>query len=222
VQIEERSPEATLEKTVDELNGLMAVETSPRTGVVTLRVQTPWPEVSSLIAERLIAELNQFNLATRQSRAAAERRFTENRLAESRAELEAAEATYESFLKQNRQFNSPELRFEEDRHRRNVQMRQEVVNSLATAFEQARVDEVRDTPVLTVVDHPRPATEPNARGTIRKAALAGVFGAMLGLVIAMTVDWMRQARQEGNAELDELIKHGKGLLPRRWRSRPAA
>ncbi len=44
--------------------------------------------------------------------------------------------------------------FEHDRLERPVSMRQELVTAMAQAYEQARVDEVRNTPVITVIDQP--------------------------------------------------------------------
>ena len=46
-------------------------------GVVTFEVETFNPQLSAKIAQRLLDLLNRFNLETRQSQAAAERRFTE-------------------------------------------------------------------------------------------------------------------------------------------------
>jgi len=91
---------------------------------------------------------------TRQSQAAAERGFTEERMAEAQEELRAAENELQRFLQNNRQFqNSPELVFQHDRLQRRVAMRQQVYTSLVQSYEQARIDEVPNTPVITVVEY---------------------------------------------------------------------
>ena len=66
-----------------------------------------------------------------------------------------AERAREDFLRQNRGFgNSPELMSEHDRLQRQVAMRQEVYTSLLRSQEQARIDAVRDTPLLAFIDTP--------------------------------------------------------------------
>ena len=44
--------------------------------------------------------------------------------------------------------------FGHDRLERQVSVRQELVTAMAQAYEQARVDEVRNAPVITVIDQP--------------------------------------------------------------------
>ena len=57
------------------------------TGMVNVSVRTRSPQVSLAIAQRLLDGLNHFNLATRQSQASAERRFTEGRLQAAKTSL---------------------------------------------------------------------------------------------------------------------------------------
>ena len=110
----------------------------------------------SIGASRPILDLvHTFDLTTRQTQAGAERRFSGERLAELTGELRDAEDTLKSFLIENRVFsNSPALQFEHDRLQRAVTMRQELVTSLAQAYERARIEEVRNTPVITLIDPP--------------------------------------------------------------------
>ena len=64
------------------LSGMMEAELDRPSSVVTFAVETENPHLSAKIAQRVLDLLNRFNLETRQSQAAAERRFTEVRLAE--------------------------------------------------------------------------------------------------------------------------------------------
>ena len=102
-------------------------------------------------------------------------------------ELRDAEAGLESFLQRNRRYqDSPQLVVEFGRLQRRVELRQQVANSLSQAFEQSRIEEVRNTPVVTIVERPEGAAKP-AR-TLRQAALVGgVLGglATLGFIFAL-------------------------------------
>ena len=118
------------------------------------------------INHRLIDLVNEFNLRTRQSQAANEREFTERRLGRSGSELRTTEDQLQSFLQRNRDYtNSPALTFQVERLQREVSMRQEVFTTLAQALEQAKIEEVRDTPVITVVQRPELPVRPDPGGS---------------------------------------------------------
>jgi uncharacterized protein involved in exopolysaccharide biosynthesis len=160
--------------------------TVQRTGVVTLDVTVRQADLSVQINQRLLDLLNQFNLQTRQSQAAQERRFTERRLAEVRQDLRTAEDRLQQFMQRNRDFrNSPELTFQADRLKREVTMQQDVFTTLAQAFEQAKIEEVRDTPVITVIQRPEIPARPDPRGLVGKGLLGLLLGLLLGAGFAL-------------------------------------
>jgi uncharacterized protein involved in exopolysaccharide biosynthesis len=110
---------------------------------------------------RLVSE---FNLNRRQTKAGADRRFVETRVRESLDSLRGAEAALEAFLQRNREYrNSPQLVFAYDRLDREVRMRQQLYTTLIQSYESARIDEVRNTPVITVMEAPDLPARPDAR-----------------------------------------------------------
>src|SRR5690606_1353394 len=90
LQVEAPDPERRRVRAMRALTGMIAATTTP-TGLVRLEVTSPWPDLSSSVATRLIELINEFNLATRQSNAAAERRFVEARLDDARDSLRHTE-----------------------------------------------------------------------------------------------------------------------------------
>jgi uncharacterized protein involved in exopolysaccharide biosynthesis len=202
----DKKPAAPIRRQVaiEKLGDLLQVEMSPRTGIVTFAVTTKRPELSAQIAERLLGEINRFNLESRQSQASAERRFTEGRVATVRQELREAEGRLEAFLRQNRQFrSSPELTLRQERLRQDVALIQDVYTTLAQAYEQAKIEEVRDTPVITVVERPELAVRPDPRGLIKKGILALVLGAALGIMLAFLREAMSRTSRDAAAEVEE-------------------
>jgi uncharacterized protein involved in exopolysaccharide biosynthesis len=181
------------------------------TGMVTVSVRTESPYASLAIARRLLEGLHHFNLITRQSQAREERRFTEGRLAEARDSLRSAEDALQRFLQANRQFaESSALTFQRDRLQREVLLQQQVVTSLAQQYEQNRIQEVRDTPVITVIDKPNLAArpDPRLRGLI---LLLGVLAGMsVGFLIVVWRDGWRRGRSEGTDP-------GLALLAGEWK-----
>jgi len=162
------------------------------TGTVELKVRTASPLLSLQIANRLMALLSEFNLEKRQSQAAAERKFVEGRAAAVRSRLDSAESRLQAFMQRNRDYrNSPPLLFEYDRLLRDVTMQQQVYTSVSQAFEQARIDEVRNTPVLTLVDPPRLPAQPDRRWILVKGLLALLMGALIGVFVALARDFLQ-------------------------------
>lgn len=170
------------------------IETYRETELIRIEVTTRWPTVSQGAAQRLLDLVSRFNLTTRQTQAGAERRFIEARLEAARGELLAAEERLQTFLQRNREFrDSPALVFENDRLTREVELRQQVVTSLVQSFEQARIDEVRNTPLTTIVEPPDLPPQPDPRRLVLKTLLGLTAGLLSGTFLAAVRDFSRRA-----------------------------
>lgn len=215
LEIEAATAARRREKSMARLREMVSSRLAYETGVVTASVTSPWPALSAQVAQRLLDLTAEFNVATRQSSAVAERRFIEERHGVALAQLRAAEDRFQGFLQANRQYqNSPALVFEADRRQREVALRQQVYASLAQALEQARIDEVRDTPVLTVLEPPEPAAIPDARGTVMRGMLGFGFGVVLALVLALLRDYVRRSREADRPDYREFVRLRQSALGR--------
>jgi uncharacterized protein involved in exopolysaccharide biosynthesis len=186
LEIEAKTPERRRLLTRVWLAKNMQVSTTRETGLVRLSVSTRWPELSLQIADTLLARLDSFNRQRRRTHAGSERAFVEERLGESQERLGVAEQQLLSFLQRNREYaNSPLLTYEYERLQREVVREQTLNTSLAQAFEQARLEEVRNTPVVTVVEPPELPARPDSRLLVVKLLVALVVGALLGALLAL-------------------------------------
>jgi uncharacterized protein involved in exopolysaccharide biosynthesis len=213
LRVSGRNPNALREKTLDELRThVVSATVATRTsGAVTVSVRTRSPEASLQIAQRLLDGLNQFNRTTRQGQAGEERRFVEARLNEARVGLRAAEDRLQQFLQQNRIANSPQLKFDQERLERELSLQQQVVVELSQQFEDARIREVRDTPVITVIDHPALPATPLPAHRIRLLVLGTFAAVMIGAaVIIARAGWHRQREMSGDPSY--------AMLADEWRS----
>ncbi|HVD60915.1 MAG TPA: hypothetical protein VNC11_08590 [Gemmatimonadaceae bacterium] len=173
----------------DRLKGQVNPSVSARTGVITVNVWAKYPELAVQIARNLLDQVNVFNLNNRQQQAGAERAFIEKRLADAQSQLSNAENNLQAFLTENRDFrSSPTLQLEFDRLNRAVASRQSLYNSLATSYEQAKIEEVRDLPVITVLEPPELPIMADPRGGKRKTLLGIIIGLVAGIVIAFVID----------------------------------
>ena len=219
---EGETPDDRVYAAVRELDDLVATRVDPSTRIVRLTTSAPWPELAVLTSQRLLELVNEFNLERRQSRAAQERIFVEARVQEVGSELRAAESELERWLSENRRYEeSPQMRFEFGRLQRRVSLLQDTYTSLAQNHEQARLDEVRNTPVITVMDPPRLPAEQTAPNHALNVFLGLLFGAALALAVVVGSDLTRRARRsrpEDFAQLRDATREALGGLGRRART----
>jgi uncharacterized protein involved in exopolysaccharide biosynthesis len=194
LEIEEDTEPLRDEETIEWLREeAVSVSTGRETGTVTLSTVTEWPDLSQAITQELLDEVALFNLDTRQSQAASERSFIEARVENAENELELAEEAQRAFLEANRQWeNSPLLQFQHDGLQRELSLRQSVLTTLVQSYEQARISEVRDTPVITILQAPFLPPGPDDRRLVLSAALGIVLGGMAGIVFAFLIEAFRR------------------------------
>lgn len=219
--IKATEPALRRDMAIRKLNDDVSVSTNAKTGVVTMRVSSKSAPLSAAISSRLLELLNRFNQETRRGQASAERKFTEDRVAAVKKDLRNAEDAYQQFVQTNRVTSAvSSSNVQKDRLDREVRMQTELYTNLAKAYEQAKIDEVRDTPVITVVERPEAAARPDSRGILTKAIASLVAGLVLGIIMALIIDGLQGSGNSGNAEGDEFRKLGNATLRdlrRPWR-----
>jgi uncharacterized protein involved in exopolysaccharide biosynthesis len=195
-------PRSNREAAINYLRQAVNATVSPRSGILTVQVTTTSPILAQQVARRLLDEVTRFNLETQHARMGAERQFAQRRLEEAGNALRDAERRFEAFLRTNRQFgNSPELMLREDALRRDVGFRQQIFTSLAQSVAEARMEEERDTPIITVIEQPEIPLHAASRGIIVKSAFAGILGLLAGavLVLGRTAATLRRIGRGGSA-----------------------
>lgn len=214
-EIDEEWKEKGIQKAMERLSKNMSVTVDDVSGLVRLRVTTKWPSLSFGIVDALLVSLERYNLENRQTLGRAERVFVEGRLQEAMANLRVTEDSLQQFLQRNRQFrDSPVLVFENDRLQRSVTLRQQVVLTLTQALEQARVSEVRDTPLFAVVSQPLTPAKHDRRNMLLKAI--GLYVVLLGfgIIVAFVSEIARMAggTRAPEGELRRLLTETKEEL----------
>jgi uncharacterized protein involved in exopolysaccharide biosynthesis len=214
LKVKPAAPDERLDRAVIALGEIVRTREIKALGAVEVTVTTPWPSVSLDIANRLVSGVQRFNVETRKSQAAAERQFVEARAEEAQRALREAEDRLQVFLQRNRSFVAPQLAFERDRLEREVALHQGVYTTLLQSREEARIREVRDTPVVTMLEEPRLPVLRESRGTMLKAALGALAGALLSLVIAFVLDGLADARRLPRQDAREFFTLLDQITPR--------
>ncbi len=191
--------EERIERAIGALSRDLSVTTDRDTGIVRFSVTTSDPVLSRGMAALVLELVNDFDLTTRRSQASAERLFSGERLTQLTGELREAEDSLMNFSLENRLFgNSPPLQLEFERLQRAVARREALVTSLAQAHESARIEEVRNTPVITLIESPRVPALRDPRGRVRTVAVGLVTGTILGAFLA----FIRNYREEDHMKED--------------------
>ena len=200
----------SLERGAKKLAGLVSVGVDAQTNIVTVKVELPSPDLAAAVANRLVAYVNDFNAQTRQSQARERRKFVEQRVAASEQDLHEAEDALKRFYQANRSWlQAPHLIFEEGQLRRQVALRQELYLTLRREYETARIEEVNDTPVITVIDTAVPPQRKSSPKRRLWAALAFVLTGIFGVFWAFGADYVERAKRDQGALYGELVSNAR-------------
>lgn len=188
------------------LTNMVDVSISRSTGVVAVSVESRWRSVSLDIVTRLIKGVSEFNEEVRQGQAAAERKFVGERLAITSDELRAAEDRLANFLRMNRVLsNSPQLIVERERLQRELSLRQQMAATLTQSYEEARIREVRDTPVITVFEPPAAPVKPEQRHLLLPVFIGLTLGGAVGVLAVLLSAMMARRRAAGDHDANEFF-----------------
>lgn len=204
---------------LDHLRSHLEIRIDPRTQVVTAEFTSVNPRLSVWVLQRLLDELNQFNISTLQTGAREKAQFIQERVTAMRGEVAAAQANLQDFLVANRQYQeSPALTFRRAQLQQAYDSKQQTLTTLLSSLEQARIDAYRDMPVVTVLDHPLLPARPSGP----KRVLLSIEITMLWLGCAVLWIIGRAVLAAGAAQRPEeaaSIREQWGALARPFRVR---
>lgn len=190
--------------------------TNDQTGTVTYDLSLGDPELASAVARRLFNQLIRFNTETRNSAASERRKFAERELTRARTTLHDAEEKLRMFLEQNREgLNAPRLSLQQRQLQRQIDVLAQVSSQLASEVQQARIDEVRDTPVLTLVEVPEPPLRRDSPRRKRMTLIGLVLGLAAGVAAAALTGIGERLQSMDPVGYEQL----RSLLRRKQRSR---
>ncbi|HJQ12385.1 MAG TPA: GNVR domain-containing protein [Gemmatimonadaceae bacterium] len=197
LRIRNDDPVRRMEIALKKMQKSIVTDFDIKTNVVDLVVKARWSDLAAAMANRTIQLVDSFNREQRVTRARSRRVFLQNRVDSARLELQQAEERQRFFYEQNRQWrSSPQLVFEEGQLRRNVDVSTDLYLQLQQQFEAARLDEINDAALITVVD---PAHAPHKAQWPRYwllLASALAVGTLIGIMVAgsatILADWRRR------------------------------
>ena len=205
-EVDSESETGRIQTTIGRIASTVVARTDPNTGLVRIRTLTPNPITTVWLNHQILRRVIDYNLTRRQSKARSEREFLEERQDSARLALNAAESELEAFLDANRgsSASSPRIQFEEQRLQRHVSNLSQIYSALVQAYEEARIEEVRDTPVMTVVEGPEFSLVPVGRPPLINGILFAFAAGALALMIAFVDAFFRKEQVDRPAQFQEL------------------
>jgi uncharacterized protein involved in exopolysaccharide biosynthesis len=179
-------------RAMDAVSARLSIGPEKETGVVDLAFRADDPALAEQVVDRLLALLNEFNGEIQRTRAAEEERFVAGRLNEAQQQLRSAEQLLQTFLERNASWQqSASLTFEHGRAQREVDIRREVYVALLRSRDEARINSVRDTPSITVIDAPTGSGKKQSRRLVFRTLAGGMVALAFGLFIAFVREGTR-------------------------------
>ena len=164
----------------------IAARADVRTNIISISATARYPQLSRDLAQRLLDALDSMNISFRREQSRESRQFFESRVADTQRELDSAETALRQFLERNRATqNSPLLTFEQARLTRAADLKRAVYTTVVQQYEEAKLQEARNVPVLTVLS---PPTIPVRKSGPPRRFIVAV-GFLLGLLTALAWDW---------------------------------
>ncbi len=192
------TPALRRDRAITELRAQFHVNMAEKSGIINVTCTLPSAELARATTDRAIALINEFNILRRRSQASQERQFAERRVTELRAELAAINERWLTFLRANRGFTGNfEQTFENEKFAREAEVQKGVLAALRNTYEQAKMDEVRTTPVITVIDKPMLPTAQDPRGIVMRTTIALFAGLFLGILLALWKEFARITNADG-------------------------
>lgn len=178
--------EEEYEKTLRELRRELLVSIDGKTNVVTISIMTRDPELSAAIVNNVTRELDSFIRTKQVSSASEQRKWIEARLIEVKRDLERTENALKEFRQRNRRVaDSPQLLLEQERLIREVTINSTVYTELKKQLEIAKIEEIKNMPLVNVMDAARPAVKkekPNRTLIVASSFLLTLLGSVLWVI----------------------------------------
>jgi uncharacterized protein involved in exopolysaccharide biosynthesis len=159
-KIKQKNPERDYEVALLNLRTGLDVALDLKTAVLTMSIETEEPQLSADILNNTIRVTDKFIRTQRNTNASEQRKWIEARLVEVKADLSRAENALKEFREKNRMVSgSPQLLLDQERLMREMQINSTMYVELKKQYELIKIEEIRTTPIINVMDYARPAAK---------------------------------------------------------------
>ena len=148
-----------MDNAIEKLSEQIFVE-EEESGLIKISVMMEEPKLSSDISNYIANYIKEYISDVMLSYSSTHREFIEERLMYSKKELSKSEEDLKEFSEKNPfAVDTPELQLQRGRLMRNMEVNQQVYITLRQQYEMARINELKETPVINILDLAEPPSE---------------------------------------------------------------
>tara|TARA_Y100001970_G_C14098723_1_gene784229 strand:+ start:61 stop:1107 length:1047 start_codon:yes stop_codon:yes gene_type:complete len=186
-------------------NDIVNISKDNLTSLYTLEVIAAEPKLSSEIASVIINELDKYQRDYNAMKTTETREFIESRLNDTNLELEKAEEKLKNFRERNRNIlTSPKLQMHQDRLVRDVSVLLSVFTTLKQQLETAKIDEVKESDYIIILDDPEIPIHPSAPRKKMIVIMVGLFSVFSSMIIAFLIEYIKNIEDAQKIKINEL------------------
>lgn len=158
---------------VEGLRKVLTADVDKKTVMTTISVTLQDPKVTAIVADSVVAKLQQYIIDYRIKKAKEDCAYLEQLYKERQQEYYEAQSKYAHYFDSNRNIAFQSIRAEQERLQNDMNLAYQVYSQVAQQLQVARAKIQEEKPVFAVVE---PATVPlQPSGTSRKIILAGII-----------------------------------------------
>jgi len=190
---------------VNKFISMIELNEERRTKIINLTLSAPEPQFACDLNKAIIEELDTHQREYNKTKTVETKQFVEERIIETKKELQAVEEALRDFRNRNRnRKNSPSLQLEEERLVREVLVITGVFTNLKIQLETSKIDEVKESDYVIVLDPPEPPLNFSKPDKNRMIIIAGFLGIFIGVFIGFLIEYIENSSNETKEEMTKV------------------
>ena len=174
------------EKAINKFNDHVEVIENRLSGLIKIKVKLEDPIVSASVANFIGDQVQLYIQRENSAQFNKEKLFISDRLSIVKSELESSEVELKGFTERNRNYeDSPELFMVFSRIFREVEAKKQVYLTLQQQLELARIEEVKQTPILHILDHAIPPVKKSSPNRLLFLMISTILGLISSSLITL-------------------------------------
>ncbi len=191
--IAEDSPLRDFEVALKKLQKQLDISVDRKTNVITITLLMKEPQLAADVVNKVTSELDSFVRTKRSTQASEQKKWIEGRLAEVKEALRTSEDALKDFREKNHSIQgSPDLSLTDSRLSRDVDMNSSLFLDLSRQYEMAKIEEVKNIPVINILDSARPAAKKSKPQRTLIVVLVFIFALAGNVVFVVVMDRYRE------------------------------
>jgi uncharacterized protein involved in exopolysaccharide biosynthesis len=180
------------------------------------------PQLASDMVIAVMDELDRNQREYNARKTTQTRQFIEDRLTDTKIELETSEEVLKEFRERNRSIlESPQLQLEQERLTRDVAVLIGVFTTLKQQLETAKIEEVKETDYLIFLDTPETPLYPAKSKNRFLVIMVGILGIGLSIILVLIMEYAKNSDDDEKEKINKvkslIVKTLNDFLPPRFK-----